>query len=517
VKQKKDRQPLPGLTRSVAAEQSHCTTVCIDYVYTPAENREVYINSIDTPHIKSIDTSPDATKSSKNQASSASESRSPVLEVVRVTNCSTPPPSETVKKYALLATARKLLLDDFHSENKQVEHRRNEEGEWPHRTTLCHIGMTKRWVEMWHYPEFKGGAFKNLMHCACVWTCAKCAAKITERRLELYNMALKAIDGPPIMLTLTVQHGHGAHLRDVQKELLDGYTKMFSEGKQAYKWLGKWGIVGRSRAIETTYGISGWHPHLHVALDFGRGLSKIDLDEFQNEARERWATIIKRLGGYASRTYGAFVTVEANASYFLKLGIKDVELVRSGGKWTLAAEMTKSPNKKAGRDGLTPIGLLAAVMSDGYTNDDFHMTGKRAGELWIEYIAAMQGQKQLVASGTIYKLLKKLGDKTDEETEAEEREDGINYGMLNYQEFKIILGNDVRGELEDVIGQGDTDKLKTFLAELGIDFNLAARMEVLAKEAAADEGKEYDAEDLGFQDENSYLRERGRDIRGKGE
>lgn len=67
-------------------------------------------------------------------------------------------------------------------------------------------------------------------------------------------------------------------------------------------------------------------------------------------------------------------------------------------------------------------------------------------------------------------------DKSDDEIAKEEREDAILLAALPLKVWRVVLGNDARGELLEIAHDGDADKVWNFLDELGAlrDFDKAS-------------------------------------------
>lgn len=392
-----------------------------------------------------------------------------------------PTSSQTVARYALLAAARDILLHDFNTGHPMIVHRRknkrSSDRKLPHRACFCKrtvISEDKR-VGLLHHPQAESASYKGLLACASIWLCPVCAAKITERRRVAYDAVFKSlsVSNPVVMLTLTLQHERDDTLAGLLEILLSSYDRMLTTGKTAAKFLKRWGILGRARSLEVTYGVNGWHVHLHVALILSVPLSEVDLPAFSDGCKQRWTSILDRFGGYASWDHGAVLTVESDPTYIVKLGFEDIELVRSGSGWSLGAELAKSVAKRASRGGLTPSGLLAVYLSGGLQSADLNLTQDEAAELWIEYASQLQSQRHIVASGVMLELLDQHGgDKSDEELESEQIEDAVVLAYLTYRQWRVILANDARGELLDVCAGGDADQLVAFLRDFKISVEL---------------------------------------------
>ena len=379
--------------------------------------------------------------------------------------------SPRVVRFALLSAGRDLLRGDARSGSPVVP-RRGEGERFAHRTAYCYRAVLPqaRGVDVLHFPESQAGGFGGLMTCASVWACAVCVAKITERRRVALAAALDQVASPLVMVTLTVQHQQGESLRDVLDVVLTGYQRMFS-GRRGRKLREGFALVGRVRALEVTFGEHGWHPHLHVLLVVGGHVRDFDAGALSDYVKTLWQDIVARMGEYASWDYGAFLSVGdgVRAGYLAKLGREEVRVCRSeSGGWSLVHEVTKSPAKWGKRGGLTALSLLAAYMAGGYQSEGLELTGEQAGALWLEYVAAMHRQRQIVPSGVVRGLLGAEATKSDQEVEAEMSETAVVLATLTVDQWRVVLANDARGELQDVAGLGDAGSLWDFLESIGV-------------------------------------------------
>ena len=411
-----------------------------------------------------------------------------------ITNSSPPPAkkhpdsvSRAVARFALQTAIRRILLTD---RDGQKSYTKLATGEivttwrnrfisgtkipYAHRTAYCLRVLAvydgSRRVSLLHYPERKAGGLRGLVRCASIWLCPLCAAQITEERRKQYKALFKRMSQPPVILTLTLRHNRRQPLQRVLAAILNSYTAMFSKNKSANMWIKRWSIVGRSRGLEVTYGRNGWHVHLHIALALSEKLTDINLDDFQADCTRRWGAKVEAQGGYASPIHGARVSIEADPSYIAKLGLEDVYIVRKGGRWSIAEEMTKAPIKQGKLNGITPQGLVLIYMTgEAHRDGDFVVTPADAERLFLEYVIAMHRQQQLVASGLIKEMLGKEATISDRELVEQDSETPIMMGDLELDDWRKVLKGDKRGVLVDVLSTGDADQLTAFLAGIGIE------------------------------------------------
>jgi len=110
--------------------------------------------------------------------------------------------------------------------------------------------------------------FANVKRCGSVWTCPICAARITEKRRQELQEALRnwtGIGGTVCLLTLTIPHHAGQETASWRNQLLRAYCKM--RNRTFWRELAQGiGLEGSVRALEVTYGNNGAHVHIHVLL-----------------------------------------------------------------------------------------------------------------------------------------------------------------------------------------------------------------------------------------------------------
>jgi hypothetical protein len=140
-------------------------------------------------------------------------------------------------------------------------------------------------------------------------------------------------------VTLTLPHDEGDSLRG----LFTGVTEawQFVNRDWAVRQLRRAGlVVGSVRAVEVTYGASGWHPHLHVLMVTSRPLTADERSVLRDAVFRAWVVGVQRRGWRPpSQAHG--VTVEPVTStgvgdYMAKMGAERVanylvQLIGKGG------------------------------------------------------------------------------------------------------------------------------------------------------------------------------------------
>ena len=308
-------------------------------------------------------------------------------------------------------------------------------------------------VDVLYAPAGRSAHYGGLQVCSSVWLCPVCSAKISERRRVELSAALdawRAIEGTRVILaTFTVQHRASEPLSTLLEPVVEGW-RSFKAGRwwQGFKDAHK--VAGSIKALELTHGANGWHPHLHVLFFLWRD---VQILPFEHDLKSRWSHTLGRQGRWASWEHGVDVRFsDAHiAEYVAKYG-KEPE-------WTVSHEMTKNPSKMGRNGGRTPLQILS----------DYSEGDMASGELWREYAAAMKGHKQLTWSPGLRDLLQLAAEESDEEVAQRHEEIAVILAQLTHQQWRVVLGNDARGELLEVASAGDAGAVWTFLRGLGVE------------------------------------------------
>lgn len=174
-------------------------------------------------------------------------------------------------------------------------------------------------------------SFRSLAHCGLVWLCPVCSSAIRHERAAEVKAVLrwhreKHENGADLarMLSLTVAHEWGTDLRRLRSGVADAWRRM-TRGAPWQRFVERVGLVGIVRALDTTHGGNGWHPHLHVLLLVRDARA---LDEDREWLSERWrACVVRELGPEAepSTERGAVLTgCDEDGAYLAKLGLEVV-------------------------------------------------------------------------------------------------------------------------------------------------------------------------------------------------
>ena len=291
--------------------------------------------------------------------------------------------------------------------------------------------------------EYDKAHYSGLVHCHSVWSCPVCSAKIAERRraeLVAATATARSMGFTVQLATFTVPHGMGDDVEVILEQIKHAWRYMTQSTayRSVYKSLD---IIGTVRAIETTYGQNGFHPHFHVL---------IFLKTFQPSALTQlyfsclWRTACKKRGlSEPSQDRGVVVKDgEQAASYVSKWGLED--------------EMTKGHLKTSkGEKGITPWDMLRDVL----------LTGSESSmRLFAVYSIAFKGSRQLHWSKGLKKLLA-IEDFTDEELNVIEDDQAYELAQLTVQQWRAVLFTRSEAALLD-LAERDPSKIQNFLSRL---------------------------------------------------
>lgn len=310
-------------------------------------------------------------------------------------------------------------------------------------------------VTILHAPGTQSAHYGNLQICGNVWLCAVCGGKISERRRVEMTGALEASTLFKALVTFTLRHHLGDSCEEIKRALIDARKRL--KGHRRFKAMMKrLRFVGHIYNFEPLHNLeNGWHLHFHEILLFERGLTAEQQAELEDELKKLWSWALSRSGRDASWAHG--VDLRVGDSYVQEYLAKYDRLPQKTG-WTIEHELTKGATKKSALHGRTPYELLML-----YGAGD-----KRAGALWMEFARAFKGVHQLQWSRGLKALLG-VAEKSDQEIALEQLEPADELAELTFEEWKIVVGNDVRAELLNVAAAGDAAALWAWLAEIGIE------------------------------------------------
>lgn len=313
----------------------------------------------------------------------------------------------------------------------------------------------------------KGGAFfGGLVQCGSVWTCPVCGAKIAERRADELRTAMGEAKKRGLhvaLLTATVRHGIGDHISDLMPKLAKSQTSFWGRRK-VKDTFDSFGLVGRVRSLEVTYGSSGWHPHVHILVFSEKKIPKAVKRNLSLEWQKSCVS-----AGLPKPTLENGFDVrngEAAGEYVCKFADDSKLPVKTGSgdvvTWDSADEMTKSQSKKGRQGNITPFDMLRLI-DDSNTSDSQKKFYRARFE---EYAVAFKGRRQLVWSRGLRDEFDMGKEKTDEELVLEMNEESNVMALLDKNEMSALSRKELRSTALALIENGGRDALARLLYPL---------------------------------------------------
>ncbi|WP_336078715.1 protein rep [Paenibacillus sp. 203] len=305
-----------------------------------------------------------------------------------------------------------------------------------HRVGICLRHQIEAYggVDLFKHRQTQRAFYGGLMVCSSVWVCPVCAAKISERRRQELKTAFKAhldAGGHCTMVTLTFSHSPKDKLHDLLVALGKA-VQDFSRGGRDRAFRAEIGLVGKIRAFEITYGVNGWHPHIHLLLMHSNEIEPWEWHGMEDKLYNMWSGACAKNGLGTSREHGLRMHDAAEASTYIgKWG----DLMDK--RWGTDSEMTKANIKKGRGESMTPFDMLRVIIEDG----DLEYEGK-----YQEYAKATKGKQQLIWSPGL-KARYLIEEKDDETIATEKVEEADLLGTLDWQDWRYILRNNLRYNL----------------------------------------------------------------------
>ncbi len=306
----------------------------------------------------------------------------------------------------------------------------------------------------------KGGAFYGgLVQCGSVWTCPVCGAKIAERRADELRTAMTEAQKRGLhvsLLTATVRHGVGDEIGDLLPKLAKAQVSFWGRRK-VKDTFESFGLVGRIRSLEVTYGSAGWHPHVHILVFSEQRIPKA----VKGRLAEQWQKSCVSAGlpkptlanGFDVRNgeaAGEYVCKFADDSK-LPVKTKTGDVVT----WDSADEMTKSQSKKGRQGNITPFDMLRLISMPDTSDSQKKFYRVR----FEEYARAFKGRRQLVWSRGLRDDLEMGVEKTDEELVLEMSEESNVMALLDKNEMAALNRNELRSTALALVENGGRDAL----------------------------------------------------------
>lgn len=339
------------------------------------------------------------------------------------------PEFDPLKKWQLQAVAR-LALGDGHRINVCMRHLRHDRNE----------------VDVRRSDKSGRAYYAGLMACGSVWTCPVCAPKIQAVRADEVRAAIDAWQGTVVLLTQTVPHSR----QDALQPLLDRFTealRKFKAGSPYKRASKRLGIAGSIRALETTDGLNGWHPHAHTILFLnGHSVSRKSL---HGELFKLWESAAARAGFEGQLSPDAFNVQDASKvrNYITKMGTEY--------RWNAEHELVKAHSKRGSSHSLTPFDMLRRYLE---APDDGRLLARFA-----DYALAFHGRRQLVWSDGLKKLLLGTDGLTDEQIAESIGEADAVLARIPLADWSIIRKHNLQGHVLEVVNRYGASGLEHLL------------------------------------------------------
>lgn len=247
--------------------------------------------------------------------------------------------------------------------------------------------------------------FGGLVICGSVWACPLCAAVIQEqRRKELVRAVAWAYHNgfQATMVTLTFPHQQDDGLSGLlERQALA--LRLFRKGRGWTRLKEFSRYQGHIRSLELTHGDHGWHPHTHELFFIA---ADVDEQRFVDEIREQWESACVRAGLLDLNKLWQVLAFR-DFAVDVRFNCKDSDYIAKqddSRKWGIDHEVAKASTKAGRNSGIHPHGFLIRAGSGD----------RRAAELFLEFLKAMHGKRQLVWSPRL-KTLCGLDDVSDDQ------------------------------------------------------------------------------------------------------
>lgn len=223
----------------------------------------------------------------------------------------------------------------------------------------------------------------GLRTCGSVWACPLCSRAIWAKRCrELSELLSAAVaeDVSVAMVTLTMRHGKRHRLAELWDAMRPACKAAMGAGSRTVRALREeMDVLGVARRTEATYGVSGWHLHIHVLVFAGAATAE-DFDALGAAMFEAWADRLHAHGlprpttrrGVHVKLLDRTADIGGTAAY-----------VTAAGSFHAAAELTDNRGKSARHGNRTTWELLDAARGGD----------AESARLWAEWERASKGKQ----------------------------------------------------------------------------------------------------------------------------
>lgn len=341
------------------------------------------------------------------------------------------------------------------------------------------IAPEQQFAEIRVDDHAEGARFHNLVRCessSCPW-CARARSEQDRHELSIAIAQAEKKGWYPVLLTFTLSHHITDKLTDLERGLRKAFDRAFS-GRWYQDFKHEWFMVGKITARETTRGVNGWHPHLHVLAFFERDYDTVTLMAMHAAISRRWREKAKFSGFSASQQYGVDVRNAKSdiASYIAKFGREPADY-----SWSAEHEMSLHVYKKPKMGGVTPFQLLgaAAGIADDLIAVSRVMAGNvaalrvKASAAYAEFFHAMKRRARL-HWGSMWQLLEMDAALADfaHDNPPKEADTWVMFFCPRGEIWNFLrgikTGNDLRADLLAVCATRDAWQVRSWLLEHGI-------------------------------------------------
>ena len=265
--------------------------------------------------------------------------------------------------------------------------------------------------------------FSGTERCSSIWACPVCSAVIRAERAREITRAVEAhhaTGGSILFVTLTIRHKKADSLKQGIDAVLGSWKKLL----QGRAWVGgrnkpgmrqRYGVEGYIRSTEVTYGVNGWHPHIHALVFTNRSLDDLEITAFGDEIHDRWARFVKQATGLEpTRQHGIDVQrVDTKGKILGKYLSKMQDQGESKTeKWDASAELARADVKVGQKDHYVPFELL---------DKEHRLPAAQRRRLWAEYVKYTRGRRAITWSRGLkqrYNVEEKTDDDIIDDTES---------------------------------------------------------------------------------------------------
>lgn len=330
----------------------------------------------------------------------------------------------------------------------------------------------RKTVEIIYSEERRCARSKGTMKCGSNWVCPACMQYIAARRRDELETAIERSqdDYFSLMATYTAQHDRSMRLAPMLKQMSTAYGGVFS-GRWWKQTREEFGLVGAVRALEITYGQSGWHPHYHVILFVSRSMlsgavdapiadcqeifgSTTEYSETLGEMiEERWLAQLEKngLSGAKGVAFDLRSSDKRIAEYISKYG-------RMPQEWTANAsayEVANAHTKTAKNGNFGALDMLFAARQD-----------RAMRNLFLEYASATKGRSSIQWSPGLKKRLDIDVIRDEIAAQGVETETDRLLAEVPLERWRYIVDTNRLGQLMTYANAGEDRKVKYLLAVL---------------------------------------------------